>query len=305
MRFEVIRAVYEKAVTDPNLFFITGDYGHMNTKEFRANCPGRYFNGGMSEQNIVGMAAGLALSGKQAVVYSIVPFITLRCYEQIKVDICDHNADVMVIGGGGGFAYSSAGATHLSIEDIGALRCLPNMKIVSPADPAETFSLASQLLSTGGPSYIRIGRGKEPSLPQAHEVVLGKAALLRPGDEVTIIAHGTIVSEALAAAALLEKEGISAEVLNMHTIKPLDVEAIYERAGKRKGIFTLEEHSIIGGLGGAVAEVLLEHKARPPVFHRFGVNDFWPEVVGTQDYLREVVGISATQVVKKIKELIA
>lgn len=304
MRFEVIRAVYEKAVTDKNLFFITGDYGHMNTAEFRANCSGRYFNGGMAEQNIIGMAAGLALSGKQAVAYSIVPFITLRCYEQIKVDVCDHNANVIVIGGGGGLAYSSAGATHLSIEDIGALRCLPNMKIVSPGDPKETYSLMNQLLEAGGPGYIRIGRGKDPVLPD-HPVILGKAAVLRPGTDITIIVHGSIVFEALKVAESLASEGVSVEVLNMHTIKPLDTEAVLERAGSRKAIFALEEHSVIGGLGSAVAEVLMESGKRPNIFYRFGIQDFWPEEVGDIDYMRDITGISAPKVLEKIKLLLA
>lgn len=303
MRFEAIRAVYEKGLKDPNLFFITGDYGHMKTEEFRRDFDGRYFNGGMSEQNIIGMAAGLALSGKQAVVYSIVPFITLRCFEQIKVDVCDHNANVIVIGGGEGFAYGSAGVTHFSIEEVGAFRGLPNMKIVCPADPAETNSLMNQVLAVGGPAYVRIGRGKEASLPP-HEVVFGKAAVMRPGTDVTIVAYGTIVAEALKAAEILEKQGVSAEVLNMHTLKPFDAQAILERAGMRKGIFTLEEHNIYGALGSAVAETLMESPVRPAVFKRFGVPDVWPEVVGTQDYLRKQFGLSGEQVAAEIKKVI-
>lgn len=304
MRFEAVRAIYETGLKDTNLFFITGDYGHAKTEEFKRDFSGRYFNAGMSEQNIIGMAAGLALFGKQVVVYSIVPFITLRCYEQIKIDVCHHNVNVIIIGGGGGLAYGSAGATHYSIEELSALRALPNLKIVCPADPAETYALTSQILKIGGPAYIRIGRGKESSLPMAHEVEFGKAVSLRPGINGTIFANGTIVTEALKAAEILVSEGINLEVVNIHTLKPLDNAAILTRASKG-AIFTIEEHNIYGGLGSAAAEVLMESSIRPKIFKRFGINDVWPEVVGSQEYLRDVMGISAAKIAAEIKKLLA
>jgi transketolase len=303
MRFELVRAIYETGLENKNLFFITGDFGHAKNEEFKRDFAGRYFNGGMSEQNIIGMAAGLALSGKQAVVYSIVPFITLRCYEQIKIDVCDQNVNVIVVGGGGGFAYGSAGATHYSIEELAALRALPNMKIVCPADPEETYNLTRQILKLGGPAYIRIGRGKEASLPIPREVVFGKAISVRPGEGGTIFASGTILSEALKAAEILATKGIDMEVVNMHTLKPLDKEAVLARAGKG-AIFTLEEHSVLGGLGSAVAEVLMESRVRPKVFKSFGINDAWPEVVGSQEYLRDITGISAVKVAGAIEKLL-
>ena len=303
MRFEVIKTIYNAGEKDPKFYFITGDYGHANTEEFKKNWQGRYFNGGMSEQNIIGMAAGLALTGMKTFVYSIVPFITLRCYEQIKVDVCDHNADVTIIGGGGGFAYGDAGPTHYAIEDIAALRALPNMKIICPSNPQETRQLTQQIIKAGGPAYIRIGRGKEENAKTEYTVTLGKAAVLRPGNDVTIISTGHIVNEALRAAEMLAAKGVSAEVLNMHTVKPLDVAAIRERVGKRKAIVTLEEHSVIGGLGGAVAEVLAEMPERSR-FKRFGVQDAWPDVVGSQEFLRDYAGISAEKIVPQIQKLL-
>jgi transketolase len=231
-----------------------------------------------------------------------VPFITLRCYEQIKIDVCDHNADVTIIGGGGGFAYGDAGPTHYAIEDIAALRALPNMKVICPANPMETRQLTKQIIAAGGPAYIRIGRGREANPEKEYTVTLGKAVVLRQGKDMTIISTGHIVWEALKAAELLAAQGIDAEVLNMHTVKPLDVEAIRERVGKRKAIVTLEEHSVIGGLGGAVAEVLAEMKERPR-FKRFGVNDAWPDVVGSQEFLRDYMGISAEKIVPQIVTL--
>lgn len=303
MRFEVIKAIYNAGVNDERFYFITGDYGHANTEEFKKNWQGRYFNGGMSEQNIIGMASGLALTGKKAFVYSIVPFITLRCYEQIKIDVCDHHADVVIIGGGEGFAYGDAGPTHYAIEDIGALRLLPNMKVVCPANPMETRQLTEQIIKMGGPAYIRIGRGREPNPEKEYAVEFGKATVMRAGRDVTIIAVGTIVSEALKAAEALTAQGISVEVLNMHTIKPLDVAAIKERLEIRKAIVTLEEHNVIGGLGGAVAEVLAETPSRS-IFKRFGVADRWPKVVGSQQYLRGDMGISAEIIVPQILALL-
>jgi transketolase len=303
MRFEAIKAIYNAGEHDPNVYFITGDYGHAHTEEFKQNWKGRYFNGGMSEQNIIGMSAGLALCGAKVFTYSITPFITLRCYEQIKIDVCDHNLDVTVIGGGSGFAYGDAGATHYSIEDIAVMRALPNMKVVCPANPMETRQLMQQVIKIGGPAYVRIGAGREATPEKEYQVTFGKAAVLRPGKDITIITTGQILEEALIAAEALALKGIDAEVLHMHTIKPLDVGAIRERAAGRKAIVTLEEHSVLGGLGGAVAEVLAEMPTRP-MFKRFGVQDAWPEVVGSQKYLRHHMGISGEKVARGIQTLL-
>lgn len=300
MRFAVVKTIYKAGLENQNIYFITGDYGHADTEGFREHFGSRYFNAGMSEQNIIGMAAGLALSGMKVFVYSIVPFITLRCYEQIKVDVCDHNVDVTIIGGGGGFAYGDAGATHYSIEDIAAMRALPNMKVVAPANPMEAQLLTEEILKIGGPAYIRIGRGKEPDPEHAYTLRFGKAYVAREGEDITIISTGTILEEALRAAGILAVKGVSTEVLNMHTIKPLDADAIQERVGNRKAIFTLEEHSIYGGLGSAVSEVIAEIPGEKPRFLRFGVPDRWPGVVGSQHYLRDISGISAEKVVERI-----
>jgi len=302
MRFEAIRAIYEHGMEDKNTCFITGDYGHADPEKFRKDFGDRYFNGGMSEQNIIGVAAGMSLSGLKVAVYSIVPFVTLRCLEQIKIDVCEQNTDVVIIGGGGGLAYGSAGPTHYSIEELAALSALPNMKIAVPADPREAYELTKQLLELGGPGYVRIGKGKEPALPvEEYPVKFGKGAILREGEDITIFASGTIVTEALAAAELLAKDKISAEVVNLHTIKPLDEELILDRAHGRSGVFVLEEHNLIGGIGSAVAALILEAGLAPNVFKRFGIPDEWPKKVGSQEYLRETFGISAGVVAEGVK----
>lgn len=296
MRFSAIEQVYNAMLKDERIVFITGDLGHMNTEEFQQNFPGRYFNAGMAEQNIVGMAAGMALLGMKVFVYSIVPFITLRCIEQIKVDVCEQNLDVTVIGVGGGLAYGSAGATHYSIEEVGMLRTLPHMKIVVPATPSETKVLTQQLIERGGPSYLRIGTGKETDRPVDYPITLGKASVIRPGKDISLIVNGTIVDEALKVAEILKAKGIEVEVINMHTVKPLDNEIVVDRAKTKKGVFTLEEHSVIGGLGGAVAEVLATVTGRRGAFGIFGINDQWPKQVGSQQYLRTLLGIDAEAV---------
>lgn len=302
MRFEAVRAIYEYGMDNKNTCFITGDYGHADIEKFRRDFGDRYFNGGMSEQNIMGVAAGMAISGLKVATYSIVPFITLRCFEQIKIDVCEQNADVVIIGGGGGFAYESAGASHYSIEELAALSALPNMKIAVPADPREAYELTKQLLELGGPGYVRIGRGKEPPLSiQEYPVKFGKGVILREGSDITIFASGTIVAEALRAAELLAKDNINAEVVNIHTIKPLDEKLILDRVRGRAGIFVLEEHNLIGGLGSAIAATLLEGGIRPNVFKRFGVPDAWPKKVGTQQYLRDYFGLSSEKIADSVK----
>jgi transketolase len=304
MRITVIKSLYEAGLRDKNIYFITGDLQHPNYEEFKANWGPRYINAGMAEQNIVSMAAGLALSGKKVFVFSIIPFITLRCIEQIKVDVCDMNLDVTVLGAGSGFIYGTCGATHLAIEDVAALRAFPNLRIVAPAGPWEAKELLGQIIRTGGPTYLRLNKYGEPDPDVKYEVALGRAAVMREGKDVTIIGMGTIVNEALVAADELAKRGVSAEVVHMHTVKPIDADFIRARAKDRKAIFTLEEHNVLGGLGGAVAEVLAECPERPR-FKRFGVADAWPEVVGSQQYLRGVVGLTGDKIAEEIARVVA
>ena len=260
-------------------------------------------NAGMSEQHIIGMAAGLALEGMKVFVYSIVPFITLRCFEQIKVDVCYHNTDVTIIGAGGGFAYGAAGGTHYAIEDIAALRALPRMKVIVPSSPWETRMLMPQIIAAGGPTYLRIGRGKEIDFGENEAPTLGRSQVLRKGSDATIFFAGPIGKEALDAAEILKQCDLDVEVISMHTIKPIDRDAIALRAGNRRAIFTLEEHSVLGGLGSAVAEILAELPEHP-VFLRFGVQDTWPVLFGSQTYLRNAMGISAMHVAEKIKKVL-
>lgn len=304
MRFAVVQTIYQEALKNKNIYFLTGDLGHVYEKEFKSIIPHQYLNMGLSEQNMIGVAAGLALSGMKVFVYSITPFVTMRCFEQVKNDLCYQNLDVTLIGIGGGLIYGPYGNTHCSIEDIAVMRVLPKMKIVCPANPLDAEILTKQLLNIKGPTYIRIGRGKEPMPEKKFPIKFGLGFVLKSGKDITIVSTGTILTEAEKAAQILEEKGISVEIIHMHTVKPLDTTLIKDRIIKRKAIFTVEEHSIIGGLGDAVAELISEERKRKPIFKRFGVNDVYLSEIGSQAYLRSRHGISGQKIASKILELL-
>src|SRR3989344_5418667 len=197
MRKEVVRTIYNQALIDDKVIFITGDLGHDSINEFRKNLPKQYINAGIAEQNIIGIAAGLALSGHRVFVYSIAPFITMRCYEQIKVDICYQNTSVVVIGVGAGYAYSTCGSTHHAIEDIAIMRALPNMQIYSPSNPLEAHLITKYLLGQSHPAYLRIGKGGEPVPDKEYSIEINKGLVMKQGKDITIFSTGTIISEAL------------------------------------------------------------------------------------------------------------
>ncbi|MBT4121065.1 MAG: 1-deoxy-D-xylulose-5-phosphate synthase [Candidatus Magasanikbacteria bacterium] len=303
MRNTVINTIHEAARKNKNIIFLTADLGFSVIEDFQNELPEQVFNVGISEQNMVGVAAGLALQGKKVFIYSIMPFVTMRCLEQIRVDICYQNLDVTVVGVGAGFAYGTLGATHHSIEDIAVMRVLPNMKIISPADPLEAEKLIEYIIKNKGPFFIRLNRGGEENLSSKNkEISFGKGRILREGKEVSILSTGSITEIALEAAQLLKNDKIDVEVISFHTLKPLDVDLIENLISNRKIIITLEEHSYIGGLGSAVSEVIAESDKKCS-FKRIGINDEYPKLIGRQDYLRGVSGLSTSNVVGIIKEI--
>lgn len=303
MRTATMRAIYEAAKRDESIYFLTGDYGKAFMDMFREDIPDQVMNLGMAEQNLIGVAAGLALSGKKVFVYSIVPFVTLRCLEQLKVDVCYHNLDVTVVGVGGGFVYGSCGVTHLSIEDIAVMRSLPNMKIVAPANPMEATLLTNEIIRVGGPAYIRLNKANELDPPTRYPVIFGRPFVAKSGTDVTVVSTGAMLETALKVAQKLELKGLSTEVLHMHTLKPFNADSIKTRANHRECIITIEEHSIIGGLGSCVAEAFAEAAPNKAVFKRFGIKDVWPHVVGTQQFLRDHAGLSPEAIVAEVFNL--
>lgn len=304
MRFTVVKNIYQAALKNQKIYFLTGDLGHAYEDDFKKNIPNQYINAGIAEQNMMGIAAGLALSGMKVFVYSISPFVTMRCFEQIKNDVCYQNVDVNIIGVGGGFSYGPYGNTHCSIEDIAVMRVLPNMKIICPANPLEAEQLTKQIINLRGPIYMRIGRGKEPMPKNEYSVTFKKCYRVKDGRDGVILATGTILTECEQAIELLSKRGFNFALINIHTIKPIDQDLVIDLVKNYKAIFTVEEHSIIGGLGSAIAEIISEETRKKIKFKRFGVNDVYLHEIGSQEYLRDKHGISAQKLAYSIIRLL-
>jgi len=247
----------------------------------------------------------MAFSGKIVFTYSIANFPTLRPYEQIRNDVCYHNANVRIVSVGGGMSYGSLGISHHATEDIAIMRALPNMLVVAPGDPVETRLATRALIEYDGPAYLRLGRAGEPTVYQSEpHFELGKAILVRAGDDITLISTGGLLPEAVNAAEILAEQGIEARVLSMHTVKPLDDAAVLAAARETFAIFTIEEHSIVGGLGGAVAEVLAESGGALPKFKRIGISGGFSSEVGTQSYLRTRYGLDADGIVRTVNSVL-
>ena len=273
------------------IWLLTGDLGFSVLEKFADRFPDRYVNVGVAEQNMSGIAGGLARCGKIVFTYSIANFPTLRCLEQIRNDICYHSGNVKVVAVGGGYAYGAQGYTHHGIEDIAIMRSLPGMTVVAPGDPVETKLATHAIVEQNGPCYLRLGKANEPvvhkSLP---EFRLGQAIWVCRGSDVTIISTGGMLMEAVETAERLEKlDGIRAGVVSMPTIKPLDSATVIQAANQTGAIVTAEEHSVTGGLGSAIAEVLAE-SGLTISFRRFGVPDRLNHTVGSQSYLRRNAG---------------
>jgi transketolase len=246
----------------------------------------------------------LALSGRTVFTYSIANFPTLRCLEQIRNDVCYHDADVKVVAIGAGFSYGSLGATHHATEDLAILRALPNITVVAPGDTVEARLATHAIAHTPGPCYLRLGRAGEPTIhAEDLDFRLGRAITIRHGADLTIISTGALLQTAIRAADQLAGEGIAARVLSMHTLRPLDDEAVLRAARETGAVITLEEHSIVGGLGGAVAEVLAEAGAGVPLC-RLGSPPHFATRVGSQDYMRKQCGLTPEAVAEYINNII-
>jgi transketolase len=306
LRKAFISKLVDLAGGDESIYLLVGDIGFHLVEPFAEAFPERFVNVGIAEQNMAGIAAGLALSGKNVFCYSIANFPTLRCVEQIRNDICSHRANVKIVAGGTGIIYGALGMTHHTTDDIAIMRALPDMTVIAPGDPVETMLATEMAGRYSGPCYLRLGRTGDPKV---HEeipgLVFGKAIRLRHGDDVTIIASGGLLYNALKAAEQLTLEGITAELLSMPFIKPLDNTAVLEAAGKTGNIVTIEEHSIIGGLGSAVAEVLAEADIPDTRFKRIGLPDEIVRQVGNQDYLRDFYSLSVEGITSTVKSLLS
>ncbi len=306
MRDQFVKTLSERAETNRNIVLITGDLGFGVLTDFENKYGSQYINAGVAEQNMTGLATGLGMSGKTVFTYSIGNFCTLRCLEQIRNDACYHKANVNIVSVGGGFSYGSLGYSHHATEDIAIMRSLPNIRVFCPSDFWETEEITKLLTESEGVNYLRLDKSSSGYEKKEREVfVAGQARKLREGNDITIISTGGIVGEALKAAEILAKSGIECRVLSFHTIKPIDVTAIIEASEQTGGILTLEEHTVDGGLGSAVAEVLMDNNIYPKSFMRMGLKSQFSTIVGSQDYLRERYGLSKDYVVKNVTEMVA
>lgn len=276
--------------------------GSTKTSVFAKAYPERFFNVGIAEQNLIGTAAGLATAGKIPFASSFAMFATGRAFEIIRNSVCYPKLNVKVAATHAGLTVGEDGATHQALEDISLMNSLPNMIVLSPADAIETRECILKAVEHNGPVYIRLGRAKVPVIfDENYKFEIGKGVELRQGIDVTIIATGVMVEKAILASEKLAEEGISARVINMASIKPIDEEIIVKAAKETKGIVTVEEHSIIGGLGTAVAEVVAEK--HPTKVLRIGTMDTFGEL-GDGFELLEKYGLSVNNIIKKAKELI-
>lgn len=267
-----------------------------------AEYPERFFEMGIAEQNMVSTAAGLSLAGKIPFVNSFAVFITGRAYDQVRQGIALPNLNVKLVGSSCGLSDFGDGGTHQTIEDISMMRSLPNMTVISPVDAVETRKAVREMVKLKGPVYLRISRAELPVITSEEEnFTIGKVRKMADGEDVTIFATGIMVSKALRARNELEKSGISARVINVSTIKPLDVEKILEYSADVRGVVTAEEHSIIGGLGSAICEALSDKAIK---ILRVGINDQFGQSAANYDELLECYGLTVSEIVKKSREVL-
>jgi transketolase len=293
MRSTFINTLVEQAAADESIFLLTPDMGFSVFEKFIELYPDRYLNVGIAEQNAIGVAAGLALSGYKVYVYSIVPFVTMRCFEQVRVDVAYMNTNVKLVGVGGGYSYGPAGATHHAIEDIAIMRSLPNMSVCCPGDPLEARQLVEQSLSRPGPMYIRLGKNNESLIHGADDrIEFGKASVLRKGRGFALITTGNMLEQGKAWGDAWVAEGYDPEFISMHTVKPLDEGTIASVVDRGMGIVTLEEHTVIGGLGSAVSDYVASRGSSCRVM-KVGIPDIFSHYVGSQKALREHYGLAA------------
>jgi transketolase len=306
MRNAFAKQLTALARQDPRVVLLSGDIGNRLFDEFKSACPDRFYNCGVAEANMIGVAAGLGMTGLRPVCYTIAPFVTYRCLEQIRIDVCYHQVPVLIVGTGAGLSYASLGTTHHSCEEMGMLRLLPGLAVLAPADAMEVRAGLKAALQHPGPAYMRIGKKGEPVVHGAEpDLKIGRALVLRPGREVALLAAGTVLPIALRAADLLEKEGHSTAVVSFHTIKPLDENLLADLFQRCRVVVTIEEHSVLGGLGGSVAEWLSSRPGAPGRLLRCGTADEFLHETFEQEEARAHFGLTPAAISQRVLEALA
>jgi transketolase len=302
MRNAFLSKITELASKDKDIVLLTADLGFGVFEKFEASFPGQYFNVGVSEQNMTGLAAGLAIEGKKVITYSIGNFPTLRCLEQIRNDACYHDLNITIVASGGGFSYGSLGMSHHATEDISIVRALPAMKVVVPGTEWEASEATEALINNDSVGYLRLDK----TIFEGNKTLfsLGGSIRYKEGSDITLLTSGGILNDVVKAANLLQLQGVDASVVSMHSIKPIDKDAIILAAKETGGIVTVEEHNLDGGLGSAVAEICMDNGVAPKAFLRIGLEDRYSSIVGSQDYLKKCYSIDAASIVKKVLKLL-
>lgn len=303
MRTTFINTLTEMAREDEKIMCVIGDTGFSVFEDFEKEFGPRFVNVGIAEQNFVSFGAGLAAMGLKPYIYNVVSFMTLRGMEQIFLDVCYQENPVVMIGVGGGFAYSVAGPTHHAIHDIAMMTEIPNLTVVCPGDPVEMRALMLETRNYNKPIYIRIGRSVDPVVHEKDiDFKIGKAIRMESGELATLYVTGVMLKTAVEAQRILASRGISVGLVSMPTIKPIDDAPIIEDLENGRYIFTLEEHSVLGGLGDAIGRVILDnlhYKAKG--FKKFGVKDEFVPVTGSRDYLDELYGMTPELIADQIE----
>jgi transketolase len=287
---------------DSRVVMLSGDIGNRLFDKFKDKHPSRFFNCGVAEANMMGVAAGMAMNGLRPVAYTITPFVTTRCLEQIRTDVCYHEAPVTIVAVGAGLAYSGLGPTHHACEDISFLRSIPNMVVICPGDAFEVRGALRAAMQQDRPVYIRMGKKGEPVVHKGAiaDFKIGKAITITDGNDVCLLSTGNMLPEAVEASHKLKEHGISAKVVSFHTVKPLDEICLKDAFARFRLVATLEEHSLIGGFGAAVSEWLADTETQPKKFLRFGTPDAFFKKSGEQEYAREVLGLTGHQIAEKV-----
>jgi transketolase len=301
MRNAFADEVTQLAEADQRVILLSGDIGNRLFDKLRAQAPDRFLNCGVAEANMMGVAAGMGLCGLRPIVYTITPFTTTRCLEQIRIDVAYHESPVTIVGTGSGLSYASLGPTHHSLEDFAIFRAIPNLQILAPWDAPSLRAVLRETLGSDRPTYIRIGKKGEKDLVPLEQVPkIGHGLKLRDGRDLCILAVGTIANEALAAAEELANEGIQAEVILAHTIKPTPVALFEDITSRFESIITVEEHARIGGFGESLLCFIATHGLVKRI-QILGTGDQFLPTVGSQSYARQYFGIDALSVTKSAR----
>jgi transketolase len=301
MRDAFFDELYKLAKKDRDILLLSDDFGAPYLDIYRERLSEQYLNIGIAEQSMVSIAAGLSLSGKNVYLYAIVPFVTLRCYEQMKIDVSSMNLPITAVGVGAGYAYGAAGPTHHAVEDIAAMRVLPNFTIYNPSDANMAAALAHISYKNKGPTYIRFDRGKLPLFYEKNNDFSTGLNIIQKGSDYWIITTGIMLSRAIDVAHKLKKKNINVGIIDVYRLKPLNKKQLLKTIKNAKSLITIEEHNINGGLGSIIAETLIDENILIPL-KRIGIEDKNQFNYGNREYLQNICGLDTDSITKKIVE---